>query len=154
MRTIFIIACLSVVPLAAAAQPVGWKKYAIPETGANVDLPTGIFRKDAGHPESGFGRRFMTADGRANLTIQSMRNDTNDSPAAFLAKKRPPSDIAYKRVTPQFFVVSSFRTGTIWYDRCNFTDRFMNCILINYPAAEKRKWDTVVTRIGNTLASR
>jgi len=26
--------------------------------------------------------------------------------------------------------------------------------LINYPAAEKRQWDGVVTRISNTLASR
>jgi hypothetical protein len=30
----------------------------------------------------------------------------------------------------------------------------MNCVLINYPAAEKRQWDGVVTRISNTLASR
>ncbi len=31
---------------------------------------------------------------------------------------------------------------------------FINCVLINYPAAEKRQWDGVVTRISNTLASR
>ncbi len=30
----------------------------------------------------------------------------------------------------------------------------MNCVLINYPAAEKTQWDSVVTRISNTLASR
>jgi hypothetical protein len=27
-------------------------------------------------------------------------------------------------------------------------------VLIHYPAAEKRQWDSVVTRISNTLASR
>jgi hypothetical protein len=27
----------------------------------------------------------------------------------------------------------------------------MNCVLINYPAAEKRNWDSVVTRISHTL---
>jgi hypothetical protein len=56
-------------------------------------------------------------------------------------------------VTPRFFVVSSFRGGNIWYNRCNFSQRFVNCILINYPAAEKRQWDSVVTRISHTLAS-
>jgi hypothetical protein len=29
----------------------------------------------------------------------------------------------------------------------------MNCVLINYPAAEKRQWDGVVTRISHTLAN-
>ena len=66
----------------------------------------------------------------------------------------PPSNIVYKRVTPRFFVVSSFRNGKIWYNRCNFAGRFMHCVLINYPAAEKHQWDSVVTRISDTLASR
>jgi hypothetical protein len=33
----------------------------------------------------------------------------------------------------------------------NFFDRFVHCLLINYPAAEKRQWDEIVTRISNTL---
>jgi hypothetical protein len=132
----------------------GWQPYAIAETGAHVDVPTTIFSKDAGATEIGFGRRFLTADGRANLTVQSLPNEANDSPASFLAKKRPPSGIVYKRVTPNFFVVSSFRDRIIWYNRCNFSGRFVHCVLINYPAEEKRQWDSVVTRISNTLASR
>src|SRR5882757_8007521 len=158
VRTILMVSCLLAIPAVAAAQSLGWQKYAVPETGADVDLPMTIFSKDAGQPESGqpesgYGRRFLTADGRANLTVQSVLNKANDSPAAFLAKMRPPSDIVYRRVTPNFFVVSSFRKDKIWYDRCNFAGRFMNCVLINYPAAEKRQWDGVVTRISNTLAS-
>jgi hypothetical protein len=154
MRTIFVVMSLLAFPVVAAAQPVDWQKYVVPETGANVDLPMTIFSKDAGQPESGYGRRFLTADGRANLTVQSVPNKANDSPAAFLAKMRPPSDIVYRRVTPNFFVVSSFRKDKIWYDRCNFAGRFMNCVLINYPAAEKRQWDSVVARISDTLTSR
>jgi hypothetical protein len=154
MRTIFIVLSLLATPVVAAAQPVDWRKYVVPETGAKVDLPTTIFSKDAGQPESGYGRRFLTPDGRANLTVQSVPNKANDSPAAFLAKMRPPSDIVYRKVTPNFFVVSSFRNGNIWYDRCNFAGSFMNCVLINYPAAEKRQWDSVVTRISHTLTSR
>jgi hypothetical protein len=137
----------------AAAQPVGWSRYNVPETGAAVDLPSSIFSEDAGKPSSGYGRRFLTSDGRADLTVQSVPNASGDSPAVFLAKKNPPPNIVYKRVTPRFFVVSSFRKGKIWYNRCNFSGSFVNCVLINYPAAEKRQWDSVVTRISNTLAS-
>jgi hypothetical protein len=145
---------LALLPAVAAAEPISWVRYQVPETGAAVDLPTSIFTEEAGKPEAGYGGRFLTSDRRADLTIQSVANDAGLSPAVFLARKNPPPDIMYKRVTPRFFVVSSFRKGKIWYDRCNFTGRFINCVLINYPAAEKRQWDSVVTRISNTLASR
>ena len=56
------------------------------------------------------------------------------------------------RVTERFFVVSSFRNGLIWYNRCNFARRTATCVLINYPASEKKQWDAVVTRISNSLS--
>ena len=140
-------------PAVAGAQPISWQRFVVTETMASVDVPTTVFTEDAGKPETGYGRRFLTSDRRANLTVQSVPNEAGDSPAIFLAKKNPPADIVYKRVTPRFFVVSSFRNDMIWYNRCNFAGRFMNCVLINYPAAEKRQWDSVVTRISNTLTS-
>jgi hypothetical protein len=153
MRKIILTACL-LASTASVAQPLRWQKYAVPEAGATVDLPTTVFSKDAGPTDQGYGRRFMTADSRATLAVQSIENSGHDSPAAFLAKKHAPSNIVYKRVTPSFFVVSSFRNNSIWYDRCNFAGRFINCVLVNYPAAEKRQWDGVVTRISHTLSAR
>jgi hypothetical protein len=93
----------------------------------------------------------MTDDSRANLTVQSVPNPDNDSPATFLVKQRPPAGIIYKRITQKFFVVSSIRNDRIWYNRCNRANGAMNCVLISYPAAEKRQWDVVVTRISHTL---
>lgn len=150
---IFVIAWLLAVPAVASAQELGWHRYAVPETGAQVDLPATIFGIDVGQPDQGYGRRFMTSDGRATFTVQSLPNTGHDSPAAFLAKKNPPSDIAYKRITNRFFVVSSFRKDLIWYDRCNFSGQFINCVMVNYPAAEKRQWNGVITRISHSLAS-
>jgi hypothetical protein len=60
-------------------------------------------------------------------------------------------DIIYKKVTFRFFVVSSINQGKIWYNRCNRVAGYMNCVLINYPAGEKRQWDDVVTRISKSL---
>jgi hypothetical protein len=144
---------ISLLPGLAAAESTAWQSYVVPETGAKVDIPVGVFSEDGGKPDAGYGRRFLTSDRRANLTVQSIPNAANDSPAVFLAKKNPPADIIYKRVTPRFFVVSSIRNGRIWYNRCNRAARHMQCVLINYPAAEKRQWDAVVTRISNSLAS-
>jgi hypothetical protein len=136
---------------AVSAQPMIWTRYTIPQTGTSVDFPSSIFTQAAGRPD-GFGQRFRTADGRADLTIQAAPNLANDSPAAFLAKKHPPSRIQYKRVTPRFFAISSYKGDKVWYDRCNFSERLVNCVLINYPAEEEHAWDDVVTRMSLSLS--
>ena len=142
---------LSFVPTLAIAANTEWRQYVIASTGASVDMPVSIFTSDAGPPEGGTGRRFFTEDRRADLTVQSVPNPDNYSPATFLARMQPPSGIIYKRITADFFVVSSIRNDRIWYNRCNRASGAMNCVMINYPAAEKRQWDDVVTRISHTL---
>ena len=153
MKSFLLSIGIALAPWAALAQSVSWQDYVVPETGAVAQIPTSIFSKDGGKPEEGYGKRFISSDGRAKLTVQSVPNTAGDSPAVFLAKKNPPSNIVYRKVTSRFFVVSSFRDDKIWYNRCNFANRFVNCVLIDYPAVEKRQWDGVVTRISNTLAS-
>jgi hypothetical protein len=140
-------------PATAQLRAPGWQKFRIVKTGANVDVPMAIFSRTAGRPDAGDGRQFETEDGRATLTVQSISNSAGDSPARFLEKKHPPANIVYRRVTPRFFVVSSYRGKSIWYDRCNFAGRLINCILLKYPAAEKRQWDGIVTRMSRSLAS-
>jgi hypothetical protein len=133
-----------------AAEPVRWTTYTIPETGTSVDLPSSIFTEQAGGPD-GYRRRFQTADGSASLTIQAVTNKSDDSPASFLAKKHPPQHIQYKRVTPRFFAISSYKDDKVWYDRCNFSRGLVHCVLINYPASQERDWDNIVTRVSLSL---
>ncbi|WP_298885898.1 hypothetical protein [uncultured Bradyrhizobium sp.] len=135
----------------SVARADDWTTYRIPQSGTSIDIPTSIFTEQAGKPD-GFGQRFRTSDGSADLTVQAVPRQQGMSPAGFLAAKQPPSGIVYKRIAPGFFVVSSIKRDKIWYDRCNFTSRFVHCVLINYPAAEKRQWDAVVTRISHSLS--
>ena len=95
-----IVAVAGALCLPAAAQANNWTTYRIPETGTTVDIPAAIFTQDSGKPD-GEGQRFRSADGRADLTIQAVPR-TGDSPAAFLAKKKPPPSIVYKRITSRF----------------------------------------------------
>jgi hypothetical protein len=142
----FAIATTSVV----SARSVRWSNYTIPETGTSVDFPAPIFTEEAGRPD-GYGQTFSSADGQASLTIQAAPNVENDTPAAFLAKKHPPSQMQYRRVTARFFAVSSYKGDRIWYNRCNFSKGFVHCVLMNYPAKEERAWDDIVTRISLSL---
>jgi hypothetical protein len=54
-------------PILATADPVAWQRFAIPETSVAVDIPTTIFTEDAGKPPTGYGRRFLTSDARADF---------------------------------------------------------------------------------------
>ncbi|MDN5000489.1 hypothetical protein ACFQZO_06295 [Bradyrhizobium sp. GCM10027634] len=147
IAAIVIVLAASPVP----AQAANWTTYRIPESGTSVDIPTSIFTEEAGKPD-GYGQKFRTSDGVADLTVQTVPRQQGISPAAFLAAKQPPSGIVYKRIASDFFVVSSVKRDKIWYDRCNFTSRYVHCVLINYPADEKRQWDGVVTRISHSLS--
>jgi len=150
LPAILLLSMLPATGLSAAG--LEWQRYSIPATGLSVDIPVTIFSEDAGSTEQTQGRMFYTRDRRADLTVKSMPNPDNDSPAAFLEKMQPPREMQYRRVTSQFFAVSSIRNGRTWYNRCNRARGFMNCVLINYPAAEERQWDAVVTRISLSLA--
>jgi hypothetical protein len=143
---------LGTMPMNALAAPLEWRRYSIPQSGLSVDVPVTIFEEDAGATEGMAGRQLRTKDHRADLTIKSVPNLGNDSPAAFLHKMRPPARMQYRRVTSSFFAVSSIRDGRTWYNRCNRSHGFMNCVLINYPASEERQWDDVVTRISLSLS--
>jgi hypothetical protein len=135
-----------------SAAGLEWRRYTIPTTGLSVEVPVTIFSEDAGPTKAARGHQFFTSDHRADLTVKSVPNPENLSPAAFLEKMRPPANVQYRRVTPRFFAVSSIRNGRTWYNRCNRRQGYMNCILINYPAAEEAQWDAVVTRISLSLA--
>lgn len=137
--------------LTSPALGADWQSFEIPSTGTRVEMPVSIFTEEAELPDGGVGRRFFTSDRRADLTVQSIENPGDVSPSVFLAKRNPPRGILYRRVTPTFFVVSSVRKDRIWYNRCNRSPGRLHCVLINYPAAEKRQWDSIVTRISHTL---
>ena len=150
MKTTFA-ATLVLLATLSAARAESWTTYRIAESKTSVDIPASLFTEMAGKPD-GYGQRFRTSDGRADLTIQAVSNRQGLSPAQFLAEKNPPSGIIYRRVSPNFFVVSSIKRDKIWYNRCNFSRGYVHCVLINYPAAEKRQWDRIVTRISHSLS--
>src|SRR5947209_837604 len=112
-------------------------------------FPASIFTEEAGRPD-GYGQRLRTGDGRANITIPSALNVANDSPAAVLTKKHPPSRIQYKRV-PR--VSSRFpatrRQGLV--RSLQFFGPHGPLLLINYPAEEEHALDDVVTRVSLSL---
>ena len=110
---------------------------------------------DAGPTEKGKGQKFRSADGAYEFAAYTLANAEKDSPARYLRKNLivPPQSLIYRRVTEQFFVMSSIREGRIFYSRCNFS-LGIHCIFLEYPTAEKRAFDSIVTRVSGSLRPR
>ena len=109
----------------------------------------------AGRPGKGSGQKFKSADGRAELSIYSIRNDAGETPETYLRHnlRMQRSALDYTRIARSFFAISSERNGVILYSRCNFSRgrRAIHCFDLLYPQEEKRSWDAIVTRISLSL---
>lgn len=144
-------ACVTLQPREAPAQE-GWRTYANPDFGTRVEFPADLFSVPGGRPPQGSGQRFRTADGRAELSIYSLRND-GETPASYLRGKLqvPRDSLYYQRVAPNFFAISANHGSNIYYSRCNFVPSAIHCVYVVYPRGDKRAYDGVVTRISRTL---
>jgi hypothetical protein len=140
----------------SAESDPGWREYTDAKSGTQVEYPANMFAVAEGPFRFGPGEGFGTADGRAHLAVFTMQAEKSGSPAAFVARNLqvPRSALAYNRVAPNFFALSGVHDSDIYYVRCNSSssDRStLHCIYLIYPAAEKRAWDPIVTRISRTL---
>jgi len=161
LLNLVLLAAFSVHPLQAqsarrGSEILNWKQFYVPNFGTKVDYPAGIFSVSEGKPQIGIGERFTTADGRANLSIYSRANESEETPFTYLRNnlRFPRSAIEYERVTRSFFAISTVVDGTIYYSRCNFSSNSggaIHCFDLTYPGTEKKAWDVVVTRISRSL---
>ena len=138
------------------AGPQGWIAYVNRDAGMAVDYPANVFSVKDGAPKEGTGARFRTANSRAELTVYSLPNTARDTPKSYLARHLmvDRSRLEYRRVSERFFAISAVRDDKTFYSRCNFPRAGagpMHCIYLEYPAAETRAWDGIVTRISHSL---
>jgi hypothetical protein len=111
-----------------------------------------VFAADAG-AGTPKGRMLTTPDDRAHLHVFTVHNERGESPAQFLARVFPRNRtlLSYDRVARDFFAVSQPSETLVLYRRCNFVARDIHCVDLQYPRADKRAFDGIVTRISLSL---
>jgi hypothetical protein len=98
---------------------------------------------------------FSTADGASRFELFSLDNSRRESQTQFARRAENGRErLAYKRVTGNFIAASTIKNGRVLYRRCNFSRAMIHCVDVRYPAAEKRAWDDIVTRISLSLRPR
>src|SRR3954462_7208759 len=62
---------------------IEWQTFVVQNFGTRVQYPANIFVR-AGRPGKGTGQKFKSADGRAELSVYSLRNEAGETPATYL----------------------------------------------------------------------
>jgi hypothetical protein len=76
----FIVLGLALTPMVAAAAPISWSRYQVPETGAAVDIPTSIFSEQLGKPD--------LPDMQRNYTLRIITSVASFRPACAKDQRR------------------------------------------------------------------
>ena len=95
--------------------------------------------------------RYVSPDGAAWISLHASPADRRAT--SMKVSVRSGEQVTYKRVTPRFVAVSGFRGDRIFYRKSNLACRGTRWhhIALEYPAADKRKMDGMVTRAAHGM---
>lgn len=141
---------------AGTARADGWLTYQNDRYGTTIDYPD--FFKMQPPPDDDDGRKFKSADG-ADFTVSASYAALDFTLATyrdFIVKNLDPgSVITYERRGKDWFVVSGTRDDKIFYEKhlLSHKGEMNEDFVIAYPAARKRIYDPIVTRMAKSLRS-
>jgi hypothetical protein len=136
-----------------AARAETMRLYANPRFGAIAEVP-GDWRADP-PPENGDGQRFTSPDGLATITISGILNIGDTVEAAMREEEQPGAGetITYRQRSGRALITSGTRGSEIFYRKSLLVcgDRIWNHVSLEYPAAQKAHYDSLVARIAGSL---
>ena len=155
-RILFVLAILVGLAAPTAAQEVMWEPYTHPDYGYAIDLPLGLMEPQ-GEAE---GRLiFAEPDGPAQLVLYSEANSEGRSLgeiAESVERSSGIEDVTYRKSGDSWFVMSGYfqledqpTEELIFYLKIMVSaDRSRYAVFaLNYPRADKERFDPVVDRL-------
>ena len=141
---------LVILPGVAAAE--SWRSYHNTRFGVTADRPAGWTMAEP--PENNDGRIFVSPDGSATVTISGGR--ALESRAEEMRRRAEPAEgetITYAKQGPNWIVTSGVRADRIFYRKAILScrDSIWNDLTIEYPAADKTKYDSLVAHAAASL---
>jgi hypothetical protein len=143
--------------LEPSAAQTDWLFYEDKKFRYEVAYPEALFSEPQPMLEQG-GIALESSDGSARLFIFGGLNSSGETTRQFATGVAGLSDIdrvTYRRVTPQWFVLSGFLVGTgdIFYERVEISPdgRRLAGFRLEYPTNQRDKFDHLIGRIGQSL---
>jgi hypothetical protein len=123
----------------------------------SIDYPSALLKMQP-PPENDDGRTFLSSDGSVEMRVWGQYNALSETLKGKYdaTLKSFPDKPSYMVLGPKRYVVSGIRDGKIVYVKTLYqkgknSDVFYT-LTIEYPAADKTRWDAVVTHIANSFS--
>ncbi len=141
------------------AQAQAWSRYSNPRFGTLVDVPANGFIADPA-PTNGGGQSWRASDGNGLISVygtfivvaETFKGYRNYS---LQAAREDGVDITYSAGKRGWFAYSGYRGSDIVYMKVvltrNCSSLIANHIYLQYPAAQRKRYDSIVKRMAKTL---
>ena len=156
MRTLRLLiaalAALIIIPgSAAAGDEITYQTYSNSRFGFAIKYPAHWVPQPA--PENNDGRRFDSPDGRASLSAWGSFNALEDTIGTGLQREfeTPGRKITYKVLKKDWYVVSGYENGNIFYQKTILKDDVFYSFLLVYPPEDKSLFDPVVAAVAKSF---
>jgi hypothetical protein len=139
--SLFLVAALAASPACAE----GWTRYCNARFGQCADIPHN-FRSDP-PPVNGDGLVFRDSAGMS-ITVSAMYNALNDTVAS---ERQSEIELlaapTYQAQGSNWFVISGVKGDIVFYVKSFVTKSAISHLWIEYPAARKADYDSIVARV-------
>ena len=135
-----------------AARAETWRTNYTTRFGATADVPAKWIVDPP--PMNDDGRIFRSPNGRAQITVSGgFVIETKEEEIASRAEPGIGETITYQKRGPGWIIVSGTKGDRIFYEKWILTchDTIWNDLRIEYPEADKPKYDALVTHVSASL---
>jgi hypothetical protein len=123
----------------------------------SIDYPLGVLYPQ-GEALNGDGQRFLSKDKRGkafvaawgNALFHTMKQEMNED---IDPKSNPKRIVTYRILKKNWFVLSGYEDGKIFYEKMLLKHGFFYDYGIDYPKDQKRLWDPVVRRMARSFTA-
>jgi hypothetical protein len=147
-------AALAVLAPTASHAQAKWLTYTNVRFAFAVDYPADAFPSYV-ESDNSDGATFNASGEGVEFRAFGFWNNDHQQPASLLKERYEGKTLGYSVVKRDYFVASGKQEGrdgaAIFYDRCNLAGERVICVNLVYPAAQKKKWDAVVSRVTRSL---
>jgi hypothetical protein len=153
LPAVLAVALAALTPAASHAQ-AKWLTYTNVRFAFAVDYPADAFPSYV-ESDNSDGATFNATGEDVEFRAFGFWNNDHQRPRALLKERTAGKTLSYSAVKRDYFVASGRQQGrdgaAIFYDRCNLAGERVICVNLVYPAAQKKKWDAIVSRVTRSL---
>jgi serine/threonine-protein kinase len=134
------------------ARAESWRSYHNTRFGTTADVPQSWTMGRP--PQNNDGRGFTSPDKRAEIIVSGMFHVlSREEELAIMLEPNQGEAITYQKQGPGWIVVSGVKGDRIFYRKSILScrDTIWNDVSIEYPAAEKEKYERLVAHVAGSL---